>query len=81
MLGSSLKLSSNGLKLRAMSEFCIARSFPPASCQADPSVEMNPSNRRELTMRHVIWLAVLASFTQVMPIAHAQSDSGTKGGT
>lgn len=32
-------------------------------------------------MRHLIWVAVLAAFTQVMPIAYAQSDSGTKGGT
>jgi hypothetical protein len=32
-------------------------------------------------MRLLIWIAVLAAFTQVMPMAYAQSDSGTKAGT
>ena len=32
-------------------------------------------------MRHLLWIAVLAGFTLSVPLAHAQSDSGTKGGT
>src|ERR1700722_11594862 len=36
---------------------------------------------REMAMRTIIWIAVLAAFTQIIPIAYAQSDSGTKGGT
>ena len=35
----------------------------------------------EVEMRNLIWIAVIAAFTQVTPNAHAQSDSGTKGGT
>jgi hypothetical protein len=31
-------------------------------------------------MRHLIWFAILAAFTQVTPVAYAQSDNGTKGG-
>lgn len=31
-------------------------------------------------MRHLIWIAVLIGFAQSMPLAHAQSESGTKGG-
>jgi hypothetical protein len=31
-------------------------------------------------MRHLIVIAILAAFTQVIPVAYAQSDSGTKGG-
>jgi hypothetical protein len=32
-------------------------------------------------MRQLIWIAVLATLTQAIPVAYAQSDSGTKGGT
>ena len=32
-------------------------------------------------MRHLMLIAVLAACTQLAPIAYAQSDSGTKGGT
>jgi hypothetical protein len=32
-------------------------------------------------MRHLILIAILAAFTQSIPVAYAQSDSGTKGGT
>ena len=32
-------------------------------------------------MRHLVWIAVLAAFTQPIPVVYAQSDSGTKGGT
>jgi hypothetical protein len=32
-------------------------------------------------MRHLIWIAMLAAFTMAPPVAQAQSDSGTKGGT
>jgi hypothetical protein len=32
-------------------------------------------------MRHLMWIATLAAFTQLVPVAYAQSDSGTKGGT
>jgi hypothetical protein len=31
-------------------------------------------------MRHLVWIAILAAFTQVTPVAYAQSDNGTKGG-
>jgi hypothetical protein len=31
-------------------------------------------------MRHLIWIAVLVAFTQTIPVAFAQSDSGGKGG-
>jgi hypothetical protein len=31
-------------------------------------------------MRHFVWIAILAASTQVVPVAYAQSDSGTKGG-
>jgi hypothetical protein len=31
-------------------------------------------------MRHLILLAILAAFTQVTPVAYAQSDNGTIGG-
>jgi hypothetical protein len=36
---------------------------------------------KEVTMRHLIWIAVVAAFTQLVPLAYAQSDTGTKGGT
>jgi hypothetical protein len=32
-------------------------------------------------MRQLMWIAILAAFSQSIPIAFAQSDSGTKGGT
>jgi hypothetical protein len=32
-------------------------------------------------MRHLVWIAVLVGVIQSVPLAHAQSDSGTKGGT
>ena len=32
-------------------------------------------------MRHLIWFAVLMASAHPLPIAYAQSDSGTKGGT
>jgi hypothetical protein len=31
-------------------------------------------------MRHLIWIALLAACTLTLPVAYAQSDSGTKGG-
>ena len=31
-------------------------------------------------MRHVLWVAALAGFALSTPMAHAQSDSGTKAG-
>jgi len=32
-------------------------------------------------MRHLIWIAALVALTQSLPVAYAQSDSGTKAGT
>jgi hypothetical protein len=32
-------------------------------------------------MRHLMWIAILVASTQSGPVAYAQSDSGTKGGT
>jgi len=31
-------------------------------------------------MRRITWFAILAAFTQIIPAAYAQSDSGAKGG-
>jgi len=31
-------------------------------------------------MRHLIWIAILAAFPQIIPAAYAQSDRGPKGG-
>jgi hypothetical protein len=31
-------------------------------------------------MRHIMWFAILSGFTQLVTVAYAQSDSGTKSG-